>query len=43
MSEGNILPSNIVIEEDDDIILTTNKVSENAGLIDSNNKFYLER
>ena len=40
-SEGDILPSDIVVDEEDDIVLTTEEQLEDVGVIDSDEEFDL--
>lgn len=40
-SEGDILPSDIVVDEEDDIVLTTEEQLEDVGVIDSDDEFDL--
>ena len=39
MSEGNILPSDIVMDKEDDNIPTTEELLEDMRVIDSDNEF----
>ena len=41
MSEGDILLSDIVVDEEDDIILTMEEQLEDVGVIDSDDEFNL--
>ena len=41
-SEGDVLPSDTVVEEDDDAVLTTNEALEDVGAIETNYDFHLE-
>ena len=41
-SEGDILTSDIVVDEQDNIVLATDEVLEDVGVIDSDDEFQLE-